>query len=124
MRALLLALAATTAVTGAARACEPGDASHAGHYVLNGVMEVGSEILIQPNGSFEFALAYGANDQYGKGCWVKTGQTIALIPEGQTRVTGRHTPESFGFTGITLSIDGKALVWNIGNSGKTGRFER
>ena len=36
-------------------------------------MEVGSELLLRPDGSFEFMLAYGANDQYGKGCWVAKG---------------------------------------------------
>ncbi|MBZ9842876.1 hypothetical protein [Mesorhizobium sp. CA5] len=53
----------------AANACQAGDARLAGHYYLNGVMEVGSELLLKKDGSFEFALAYGANDQYGKGCW-------------------------------------------------------
>ena len=42
-------------------------ASPAGHYVLRGVMEVGSELLLKPDGTFEFALAYGATDYYAKG---------------------------------------------------------
>ncbi|MDP3895321.1 MAG: hypothetical protein Q8Q62_01455, partial [Mesorhizobium sp.] len=91
---------------------------------LNGVMEVGSELLMRPDGSFEFYLAYGANDQYGKGCWTQNGRIVALIPAGQTRITGQHTPETRGFTGIVLEIDGKALVWNIAGSGHRGRYEK
>ena len=51
--------------------CGKGDASIPGHYSLHGVMEVGSELLINTDGSFEFYLAYGANDQHGKGCWTQ-----------------------------------------------------
>jgi uncharacterized protein len=29
----------------------------AGHYILRGVMEVGSELLLKADGSFEYALA-------------------------------------------------------------------
>ncbi|TGV77628.1 hypothetical protein EN788_67460, partial [Mesorhizobium sp. M2D.F.Ca.ET.145.01.1.1] len=44
-----------------AAGCKPGDAGLAGHYYLRGVMEVGSELLLKKDGSFEFMLAYGAN---------------------------------------------------------------
>ena len=78
--ACALAGALVIGATGAANACQPGDARLAGHYYLNGVMEVGSELLLKKDGSFEFALAYGANDQYGKGCWVRKGSTVEVIP--------------------------------------------
>jgi len=41
----------------------------AGHYYLQNVREVGSELLLKPDGSFEFMLAYGAADYWAKGNW-------------------------------------------------------
>lgn len=105
-------------------ACGKGDASIPGHYFLNGVMEVGSELLLRPDGSFEFYLAYGANDQYGKGCWTQNGKIVALFPAGQSRISGSHTPDSRGFGGIVLRKEGSDLVWDIGGSGHKGRYEK
>ena len=39
----------------------------AGHYVLEGVHEVGSELLLKPDGQFEYMLAYGAADYMATG---------------------------------------------------------
>src|SRR3954454_9126536 len=45
-----------------------------GHYYLQHVREVGSELMLKPDGTFEFMLAYGAADYWGKGTWkVKDG---------------------------------------------------
>ncbi len=41
----------------------------AGHYYLKGVREVGSELLLRPDGSFDYMLAYGAVDELAKGQW-------------------------------------------------------
>ena len=125
---ILAAAALSTALSGWAGAqdsgCAAGDARHAGHYYLNGVMEVGSELLLRPDGSFEFMLAYGANDQYGKGCWVKKGSVIEVIPAGRSRASTRHTPDDRGFGGLVLTVSGRDLIWDIGGSGYKGRFER
>jgi len=110
--------------TGAANACQPGDARLAGHYYLNGVMEVGSELLLKKNGSFEFALAYGANDQYGKGCWVRKGSTVEVIPAGRSSASTHHTPDDSGFSGLVLTVSGSSLVWDINGSGHKGRYEK
>jgi len=117
----VLSLAAGLAT---AQACSPGDPKLAGHYYLNGVMEVGSELLLRPNGSFEFMLAYGANDQYGKGCWVKRGSTVEVIPAGRSAASRRHTPDDRGFGGLVLTVSGRSLVWDIGGSGYKGKYER
>lgn len=117
----VLSLAAGLA---SAEACSPGDPKLAGHYYLNGVMEVGSELLLRPNGSFEFMLAYGANDQYGKGCWVKRGMTVEVIPAGRSAASRRHTPDDRGFGGLVLTVSGRSLVWDIAGSGYKGRYER
>ncbi|CDX32765.1 conserved exported hypothetical protein [Mesorhizobium sp. SOD10] len=108
----------------AASACQPGDARLAGHYYLNGVMEVGSELLLKKDGSFEFALAYGANDQYGKGCWVRKGATVEVIPGGRSSASTHHTPDDRGFSGLVLTVSGSSLVWDINGSGHKGRFEK
>ena len=38
-----------------------------GPYYLRGIMEVGSELLLRPDGTFEFMLSYGAADYWGRG---------------------------------------------------------
>src|ERR1700743_1486676 len=46
----------------------PTVASLAGTYD-GGQMEVGAELLLKPDGHFEYQLAYGAMDEEGKGTW-------------------------------------------------------
>jgi hypothetical protein len=108
---------------GAGGGCAPGDPKLVGHYYLNGVMEVGSELLLKGDGSFEFMLAYGALDQYGKGCWRVEGNKVLVIPEGRSAPATQYSIESSEFVGFTLTIDGRALVWDLG-SGHTGRYEK
>jgi hypothetical protein len=58
-------------------------ADFSGHYTLQGVREVGSELLLKPDGSFEFMLAYGAADFWGKGTW--RGENDAVVLESAPR---------------------------------------
>lgn len=122
--ALAWAILVGAASPAAAAGCKPGDASLAGHYYLRGVMEVGSELLLKKDGGFEFMLAYGANDQYGKGCWVRKGSTVEVIPAGRSSASTHHTPDDTGFSGLVLTISGHSLVWDINGSGHKGRFEK
>lgn len=39
----------------------------AGRYSLQNVREVGSELVLKPDGTFEYMLAYGAADYWAKG---------------------------------------------------------
>ena len=119
----LLTLSGCQSASGASGACAPGDASRVGHYYLNGVMEVGSELLLKPDGSFEFMLAYGALDQYGKGCWRVEGNRVLVIPAGRSAPAAQYSMDSSRFVGFTLTIDGKALVWDLGD-GHKGRYEK
>jgi hypothetical protein len=57
------------------------DASLAGHYYLSGVMETGSELLLKPDGQFEWYISYGAVDQVAEGRWGRTGQTVTLVTD-------------------------------------------
>ena len=62
---------------------QKADEAWSGHYYLNGVMEVGSELLLQPNGKFQWMLAVGALDQYAEGTWWKNGDCIGLKPDSK-----------------------------------------
>jgi len=63
----------------------------AGHYVLRNVMEVGSELLLRPDGTFEFMLAYGAADYYAKGAWRTEGGAVILNTAGEEEPPFRLT---------------------------------
>jgi hypothetical protein len=54
------------------------DAALVGHYYLSGVTEVGSELLLKPDGTFEWMLAYGAVDQAARGTWKRDGLKVIL----------------------------------------------
>jgi hypothetical protein len=119
----LLTLAGCQSAGARSGSCAPGDPKRVGHYYLNGVMEVGSELLLKPDGSFEFMLAYGALDQYGKGCWRVDGNRLLVIPAGRSAPAAQYSMDSARFVGFTLTIDGNALVWDLGD-GHRGRYER
>lgn len=104
--------------------CGKGDKSYVGSYEMRGVPEVGSQLRINRDGSFEFYLAYGANDQHGKGCWTQTDKLIALFPANSTKIAPDHTPDTRGFTGILLDKKGKELHWRISGSHLVGKYRR
>jgi hypothetical protein len=54
----------------------------AGHYVLRGVHEVGSELLLEPGGAFKYMLAYGAADYTAAGTWKVDGDSVVLTSAG------------------------------------------
>ncbi|WP_286937266.1 ankyrin repeat domain-containing protein [Achromobacter sp. UBA4530] len=49
-----------------------------GHYYLRGVREVGSELLLLEDGSFEYFLSYGAVDINARGAWRSDGKQVFL----------------------------------------------
>jgi hypothetical protein len=56
----------------------------AGQYELQGVREVGSELLLKPDGKFEFMLAYGAADYWAKGTW-RVEKDIVLLKSDERK---------------------------------------
>lgn len=54
----------------------------AGHYYLAGVHEVGSGLLLRPDGRFQYFLAYGAYDENATGDWRVAGGQIILNTSG------------------------------------------
>jgi hypothetical protein len=64
-----------------AMAATPDTASLPGHYYLQGVTEVGSELLLKIDGKFEWMLAYGNVDQQASGEWRVAGDKVTLVSE-------------------------------------------
>jgi hypothetical protein len=84
-----------------------------GHYVLRGVMEVGSELLLKPDGNFEFMLAYGAADYWAKGTWRHDGNAVVLHSAGKEQAPFRLLRGEAGKAGrirvFVLGPDGKGV---------------
>jgi hypothetical protein len=57
------------------------DATLVGHYYLSGVTEVGSELLLKPDGTFEWMLAYGGEDQAAHGTWEREADKVVLTTD-------------------------------------------
>lgn len=80
MKKLLLALAACAALS----AMSPATMAAApvqGHYYLHGVTDVGSELMLKPDGKFEWALSYGNTDQHANGNWHLAGSDVVLVAD-------------------------------------------
>lgn len=88
---------------------QQADQAWGGHYYLNGVMEVGSELLLQSDGKFKWMLAYGALDQYAEGTWWKNGNCIGLKPDSKFKKNLSIFPES-----LTISEKSLDVTWNDG----------
>ena len=82
-----------------------------GHYVCGTSWKSGTELLLRPNGTFEFALAYGATDLYAKGTWRTGDGAVILTTDGKEeppfRLTRSETTKSPG-----------SRVWVLGPSGR------
>jgi hypothetical protein len=98
----------------------------AGHYVLRGVMEVGSELLLKPDGTFEFMLAYGAADY-----WPKARGVRRVMPSSLTAPAKRFYFEINGeaiaqvlFKNERLKIEEKGLVMTHGDADHPMRYEK
>lgn len=83
----------------------------AGHYVLRGVQEVGSELLLRPNGQFEYMLAYGAADYSAKGSWKMQDGAVVLT-------TTAPEAQPFRLVKSERSEEQAARVWVLGPGGQ------
>ncbi|AEG47717.1 hypothetical protein Sphch_0014 [Sphingobium chlorophenolicum L-1] len=79
-------------------------AERTGHYYLRGVMETGSELMLHPDGRFQWYLVYGALDLFAEGKWTEKDGAVLLTAEAT-----KDVPRP-GFETLTLSIRDKALV--------------
>ena len=85
------------------------DQAWTGHYYLQGIMEVGSELLLQDHGKFKWYLAVGSLDQYAEGTWWKNGDCIGLKPEAKFKKDLSIFPES-----LTISDKSLDAIWEGG----------
>jgi hypothetical protein len=83
----------------------------AGSYVLHGQMEMGSELLLKPDGKFEFMLAYGAADYWAKGTWKRDGNSVILH-------SAEKKEEPFKLLRSEAGKPGQIRIWVIGQNGK------
>jgi hypothetical protein len=83
----------------------------AGHYVLEDVMEVGSELLLKTDGRFEYMLAYGAADYWAKGTWRHEKDQVILNSDGK-----KEAP--FKFLRSEVGKPGRICVWVKGENGQ------
>jgi uncharacterized protein len=84
----------------------------AGRYYLQNLREVGSELLLRPNGTFEFALAYGAADYSAKGTWRAQGGTVIL-----NSTVGKDAPP-FKLVRSTANPEPVIIVRVLGPNGR------
>jgi hypothetical protein len=97
-----LALFLTLAVTTAAQTAAPTRASVAGTYD-GGQMEVGAQLLLKPDGHFQYELAYGALDETASGTWELKDSAVLL-----TTVPAPVPPR---FVVVSDTPDAKAGLW-------------
>jgi hypothetical protein len=71
----------------------PVRADVVGHYSLQGVMETGSELLLKPDGRFQWYLSVGSLDLVGVGQWQETDGLVMLVPDPETT---QRVPFSIG----------------------------
>ncbi|MGC4250603.1 MAG: hypothetical protein QM605_03780 [Sphingobium sp.] len=60
---------------------QDGSAAWTGHYYLQGVMETGSEMLLRPDGRFQWYLVVGALDLFAEGRWEAKDGSVILTSE-------------------------------------------
>jgi hypothetical protein len=82
----------------------------AGHYILQGVTEVGSELSLKSDGSFEYMLAYGAADYWAKGTWRHENNSVVLNSAGRKEAPFRLLRSEAG-------KPGRIRVWVINKNG-------
>jgi len=82
----ILAGVLSAAIAAAPVAAEPAPSADdiPGHYYLSGLMEVGSELLLTPDGDFQWMIAYGSVDQAAEGRWTSDGRTVVLTSRPQS----------------------------------------
>jgi len=105
MRKLVLFLLALGTV-----AAQKADLS--GHYYLQNVREVGSELLLRPDGSFEFMFAAGAADYTAKGTWRAEKDAVIL-----NSASGKDAPP-FGLTRSSATNEPAILVRIVAPNGR------
>lgn len=75
-----------------------------GHYYLEGVREVGSELLLRKDGTFAFMLSYGALDEEGSGEWRLVDGVVVLNTPGTARPPSVRLESATGVSRDSLVV--------------------
>ena len=103
MRRLTASLAIAAALVAAPLAAAR-PAALAGHYYLQGVMETGSELLMTPDGRFQWYLTYGALDLFAEGTWDEVKGEVVLTSKADSKAP----PPGFDTLKLTVR-DGRLI---------------
>jgi hypothetical protein len=102
MQTVLSALLLALTLTAAAQTPASARASLAGNYD-GGQMEVGAQLLLKPDGHFQYELAYGALDESAAGTWEIKDNAVILTtvpaPVPPRFVVVSDTPAPSGLNG-------------------------
>ncbi|WPC05863.1 DUF2931 family protein [Pseudomonas benzenivorans] len=79
-----------------------------GRYVLQGVRETGSTLLLRADGSFEATYAFGNLDGHIKGRWQRTENTVTLASDG-------HSDVAELFKDVPLAVGEHCLIRDMGD---------
>jgi hypothetical protein len=82
LRYARLALTTSVLALAACTSTPPPPRELAGRYELVGVMEMGSQLLLHEQGTFEAVLYYGNLDIQGRGSWAMVDGQIELHERG------------------------------------------
>jgi hypothetical protein len=83
-----------------------------GHYYLSGAMEMGAELLLRKDGTFDAGVAYGSADGFAKGTWQVENQTMTL--KSATRPASSNDLSAL-FQDLQLAIEPNCLAVDFGN---------
>lgn len=113
MRVILACLLSVALATPVLGKCKPAAPALAGGYELRGVMEVGSLIMLSPNGEFGYMLSYGAYDEEASGCWESDGKTVTLNVK---RMRVNHGNQKFRRKVLSVDSKGGLVRWEEGKA--------
>jgi hypothetical protein len=85
----------------------------AGHYRINDGPDVASELILRPDGRFEYFLAAGSLDEQAQGTWQVEGGTVRL------RTIPKPVPATFA-AGSVKAAPGAPLVLHVTNPAGQG----
>ena len=93
----------------------------AGHYYLEGIMETGSELLLDASNRFQWYFSYGALDLAADGSWRYEAGNVVLLPEHFQFPPQYPQTE---FKRMQLRVEGADLVpaWPWEEGAERGRY--
>ncbi|RON92931.1 hypothetical protein [Pseudomonas fluorescens] len=83
-----------------------------GHYYLTGAMEMGADLLLRKDGTFDAGVSYGSADSFAKGTWQMQNHTLTLKSETKP---ASNSDLSGLFQDLQLAIEPNCLAVDFGN---------